>query len=60
LRVFEAVFRERHLTRAARVLSVTPSAVSHALGRLRSYLDEPRLLHESASVAVSNRVVTRA
>jgi hypothetical protein len=31
LRVFEAVFRERNLTRAARALSVTPSAVSHAL-----------------------------
>jgi DNA-binding transcriptional LysR family regulator len=48
LRVFEAVFRERHLTRAARALSVTPSAVSHALRRLRSYLDEPLFEREGA------------
>ena len=48
LRVFEAVFRERHLTRAARVLSVTPSAVSHALRRLRDYLDDPLFEREGA------------
>jgi DNA-binding transcriptional LysR family regulator len=48
LRVFEAVFRERHLTRAARALSVTPSAVSHALRRLREQLDEPLFLREGA------------
>jgi DNA-binding transcriptional LysR family regulator len=48
LRVFEAVFRERHLTRAARVLSVTPSAVSHALRRLREHLDEPLFRREGA------------
>ena len=48
LRVFEAVFRERHLTRAARALSVTPSAVSHALRRLREHLDEPLFRREGA------------
>ncbi|MGH7439187.1 MAG: LysR family transcriptional regulator [Polyangiaceae bacterium] len=48
LRVFEAVFRERHLTRAARALSVTPSAVSHALRRLREHLDEPLFEREGA------------
>jgi DNA-binding transcriptional LysR family regulator len=41
LRVFEAVFRERHLTRAARVLSLSPSAVSHALRRLRDHMGDP-------------------
>src|SRR5258708_11153018 len=48
LRVFEAVFRERHLTRAARALTVTPSAVSHALRRLRQHLDEPLFHREGA------------
>jgi DNA-binding transcriptional LysR family regulator len=48
LRVFEAVFRERHLTRAARALTVTPSAVSHALRRLREHLDEPLFQREGA------------
>lgn len=41
LRVFDAVFRERHLTRAAQVLALSPSAVSHALRRLRRHLDDP-------------------
>ena len=50
LRVFEAVFRERHLTRAARVLSVSPSAVSHALRRLREHLDEPLFVREGAKM----------
>ncbi len=35
LRVFEALMAERHVTRAAGRLSLTPSAVSNALGRLR-------------------------
>lgn len=35
LTVFEAVFREQHLTSAAASLYLTPSAVSHALRRLR-------------------------
>jgi DNA-binding transcriptional LysR family regulator len=48
LRVFEAVFRERHLTRAARALSVTPSAVSHALRRLRDVVDDPLFQRESS------------
>jgi DNA-binding transcriptional LysR family regulator len=48
LRVFEAVFRERHLTRAAHALSVTPSAVSHALRRLREYLDDPLFEREGS------------
>lgn len=35
LRVFEALMAERHVTRAAGKLALTPSAVSNALGRLR-------------------------
>ena len=41
LMVFEAVYREQNLTQAADTLAVTPSAVSHALRRLREHLGDP-------------------
>ena len=41
LRVFQAVYQERHLGRAANRLFLTPSAVSHALGRLRDHFSDP-------------------
>lgn len=47
LRVFEAVFQERHLTRAAESLSLTPSAVSHALRRLREHLGDPLFVRQA-------------
>lgn len=40
-RVFDVVFRERNLRRAAAALSVTQPAVSHALTRLRGQLGDP-------------------
>jgi hypothetical protein len=40
LRVFDALFQERSLPRAADQLELTPSAVSHALSRLRRLLDD--------------------
>jgi DNA-binding transcriptional LysR family regulator len=40
-RVFDVVFRERNLRRAAAALSVTQPAVSHALARLRGQLGDP-------------------
>ena len=39
--VFEALVQERHVGRAAKRLSLSPSATSHALGRLRELLDDP-------------------
>lgn len=39
-RVFEAVMKHRGVAGAARELSLTPSAVSHALARLRSTLSD--------------------
>lgn len=50
LRVFEAVFRERHLTRAAKVLALSPSAVSHALRRLREHLEDPLFAREGTAM----------
>ncbi|MCU0773606.1 MAG: LysR family transcriptional regulator [Ideonella sp.] len=41
LRVFDAVMAEGSLTRAARVLSMTQPAVSHALRRLHEAVGEP-------------------
>ena len=42
--LFEAVMRERNVGRAAARLNLTPSAVSHGLGRLRRLLNAPLLL----------------
>lgn len=40
-RVFEAVLQHGSIVGAGRALSVTPSAVSHAIARLRDALDDP-------------------
>lgn len=53
LRVFEAVFQERHLTRAADSLAVTPSAVSHALRRLREYLGDPLFVRQGMGMVAT-------
>jgi DNA-binding transcriptional LysR family regulator len=39
--IFDALMTEKTITRTARVLGVTPSAVSHALQRLRQTFDDP-------------------
>jgi DNA-binding transcriptional LysR family regulator len=41
LKVFESIYQEQNMSRAAEVLHITPSAVSHALKRLREYLGDP-------------------
>lgn len=41
---FEALMEESTLTAAADRLAITPSAVSHALGRLRTQLNDPLLV----------------
>ncbi len=50
-RVFDVVHRERNLRRAAAELSLTQSAVSHALGRLRARLDDPLFVRQGRGVA---------
>lgn len=46
LKVFEAAWREQHLGRAAQSLHLTPSAVSHALRRLRAHLGDPLFVRD--------------
>lgn len=41
LKVFAAVYRERHITRAGGVLFISQSAVSHAIARLRELFGDP-------------------
>jgi DNA-binding transcriptional LysR family regulator len=41
LKVFESIYQEQNMSRAAEILHITPSAVSHALKRLREYLGDP-------------------
>jgi DNA-binding transcriptional LysR family regulator len=49
-RVFDTVYRERSLTRAAKILNLSQSAVSHAIGRLRLSLDDPLFVREGQGV----------
>ena len=41
LKVFAAVYRERHITRAGHSLFISQSAVSHAIARLRELFGDP-------------------
>ncbi|QRK06802.1 LysR family transcriptional regulator [Archangium violaceum] len=49
-RVFDVIFRERNLTRAAEVLFLSQSAVSHALARLREQLEDPLFVRQGRGV----------
>ena len=42
--LFEAVFQQRHVGRSAERLHLSPSAISHGLGRLRTLLGDPLFL----------------
>src|SRR5262245_45416250 len=55
--VFHAVLEERHVARAAGRLNVTPSAVSHGLGRLRHLLNDPLFLRTPKGVVPTERAL---
>jgi DNA-binding transcriptional LysR family regulator len=44
--VFDAIYRERHLTRTGRLLHRTPSAISRSLNRLRVLFNDPLFVRE--------------
>lgn len=41
LKIFASIYQEQNMSRTAELLHITPSAVSHALKRLREALDDP-------------------
>lgn len=53
--LFEAVFEEGHVGRAAGRLSLSPSAVSHGLTRLRRLLNDPVFLKTPRGVVPTDR-----
>src|SRR5688572_23448812 len=53
--LFEAVFEELHVGRAAGRLHVSPSAVSHGLGRLRRLMEDPLFLRHPKGVVPTDR-----
>jgi DNA-binding transcriptional LysR family regulator len=53
--LFSAVYEERHVGRAAQRLNLTPSAISHALGRLRDLLADPLFLRTPRGVVPTAR-----
>ncbi len=58
--LFDVVFAERHVGRAAQVLNLSPSAVSHGLGRLRRLLNDPLFLKTPKGVVPTERAVQLA
>lgn len=44
--VFDAIYRESNITKAASVLNLSQPAVSHSLGKLRSYFDDALFIRQ--------------
>ncbi|MEZ4336968.1 MAG: LysR family transcriptional regulator [Sandaracinaceae bacterium] len=51
----DALLRERHVTRAARSIGLSQSAMSHALRRLRATLDDPILVRGATGMVATPR-----
>jgi len=60
LRVFNIVFEERNLVRAAKRLNLSHSAISHALGRLREALDDELFVRSAAGLQPTARALSLA
>lgn len=60
LTLFEVVLAERHVGRAAQKLNLTPSAISHGLGRLRKLLNDPLFLRTPKGVVPTARALELA
>ena len=58
--LFETVLAERHVGRAAERLNLTPSAVSHGLGRLRRMMNDPLFLRTPRGVVPTARAMALA
>ncbi len=51
----DALLETKHVQRAARRLAVSPSAMSHTLGRLRALLDDPLLVRAGRAMVPTAR-----
>ena len=60
LLIFDLLFEERNATRAAVRLHLSPSAISHALRRLRSTLNDPLFLPTAKGMIPTERAETLA
>ncbi|MER2265418.1 LysR family transcriptional regulator [Methylobacterium oxalidis] len=58
--LFEAVLAERHVGRSAERLNLSPSAISHGLGRLRRLLNDPLFLRTPRGVVPTDRAMELA
>ena len=58
--LFEIVFQERHVGRSAERLHLSPSAISHGLGRLRTLLGDPLFLKTPKGVVPTERALQLA
>lgn len=58
--LFEIVLEERHVGQAAARLNLSPSAVSHGLGRLRRLLNDPLFLRTPKGVVPTGRAMELA
>lgn len=58
--LFDTVLREGHVGRAAARLNLSPSAVSHGLGRLRRLLNDPLFLRTPKGVVPTSRALELA
>lgn len=53
--LFETVMEERHVGRSGQRLNLSPSAISHGLGRLRTLLGDPLFLKTPKGVVPTDR-----
>src|ERR1700754_5236614 len=60
LRVFDAIIRERNVLRAGEAISLSPSAVSHALSRLRALLNDELFVRTVAGMEPTVRALEMA
>lgn len=60
LRVFNVVFEERNLLRAAKRLNLSQSAISHALARLRYAIDDDLFVRSAAGMVPTPRAMAMA
>ena len=56
LHVFDTIYREGSLTRAAKSLHLTQPAVSHSLSRLRDHFDDPLFTVEAEELKHTPRI----